>query len=737
MGGSASFDPSGATDLAVAASTFVACLYDRESGEYTTLPHVRVLSYRAAEGAQPAEARFEYVFDSSDPSGDSGYPADIADVFGIAAQSEYAVNEDSEIVIFETTADGDQFLVFDGFAETPQADLGGGNACSFTAAHVSKRLWDNVIEGATYRDADKPDDGDEVETDLPTVFNPWNPTLRECRPNCTPDDHDVNQGDDDAYPVFLEAGKLDNDPQTKWTLGKAIRYLVWNYNGDEEWVDNPITPDGTSLDTFLQAVSPKDGEEYMDPEDEDSFERSPILLQNVSASGKPWIEVMSGLLERYGFGLFVATDQDDETEEPRNRMIVYRKDGFDGAEPKDVWIPKEGSLLDGLPDANGLSLALDARPVANEWRVETGEVEYEASFILAPLFEIDGGDASNSNSLRAFDRGDPTFAGTNSRKYRWFGVDECGEGHCTKEIQDASDHTPFDFKEVFGEPTGDDGRPKRLFAHRWRPGLMQLATLDTAGKRREATLEISTDYDGPFPAVWDDAYSSTWRLLGTAGWKLLKDRLGIEITADNPNAWKLPKASGSTAGGSAGDVMKLVERFAIGDPNGAEDQRPPIFRLTCTIKSDTCIDALAEKRDSSPGEWKIRRCVEAKDRFRLRIISSTSALNTSKKDIIPPEQDDTDDAKAEAEALRDAHECPPLAGSFGVPWVSHAFGVGDLIGSIAGREIDLARNVGTEAGEGPRYPVIVAFEVACQMPQRTTFQITDRCAETPREYAGE
>ena len=114
------------------------------------------------------------------------------------------------------------------------------------------------------------------------------------------------------------------------------------------------------------------------------------------------------------------------------------------------------------------------------------------------------------------------------------------------------------------------------------------------------------------------------------------------------------------------------------------------------------------------------RPLEKADRPRLDAFNATGQNATAR--------DDTDKAKAHAEALRLAQEFPPIAGSFTVPWISHAVGVGDLISEISGRDVSLIANAGTPAGEGPRYPSVVGVSWDCQR-QSTTFRLSDRRSE--------
>src|SRR6185503_9322737 len=76
------------------------------------------------------------------------------------------------------------------------------------------------------------------------------------------------------------------------------------------------------------------------------------------------------------------------------------------------------------------------------------------------------------------------------------------------------------------------------YVNRYRPGKARLISKDDQGVARRANLAISRDYRGGAGRVWDG--TGTWDYCGSEGWSLLKDRLGIRITAENPNQWKVP-----------------------------------------------------------------------------------------------------------------------------------------------------------------------------------------------------
>jgi hypothetical protein len=247
MPGSATFTPY-SPPIGGAASVFVVKRYDSESGESTVLPNVKCLSIHYVEGAVPPTAQFEYVLDDTDPS--SPFPSRFEDLWPLHASGPYVIQPDDEIIVVEYPENDDPFMCFHGHAQIPQIDgAGGGQRVIFVASGVAVRLWDDVIQGASYRPSDDPEAGAFVETGLPAWFNPGG------KPNCSPDGHDIDDGTDKARPCFVWPDTDQGaNKQTKWTLGKFVRYLCWTFNADEEYLKNP--PPGAAW-TITSAPSPR------------------------------------------------------------------------------------------------------------------------------------------------------------------------------------------------------------------------------------------------------------------------------------------------------------------------------------------------------------------------------------------------------------------------------------------------------------------------------------------------
>jgi hypothetical protein len=707
------YDPT-SEELGQQASVFVTARYDRDSGKVSVLKNIRCESIHYVEGITPPSAQFSYVMDDNL----DGYPYLLEDIFPLESQVDGVVQLDDELLVYEYQGDT-RTLVFDGFAQVPQGDLGQGSQFTFTAVGVAIRLWDKPIRGAIIRQSNAPNSTaktDAVSTDLPVWFNP---TVKEVgRPNCIPDGYDINNGATNAYPIFFDptATWVDgsgNPLQTFWTLGKFIRYLFWTENPDETYLKNPVSPTGATIDDYLSTPKPKKGQQFMDLSRSSTYDLDPIIIRSFDVTGKTLPEAAEEQLSYYGYELFFNL-RDDGSGKPINEIIVFRKDGRDGNKPKELFYPEVGSnLSDGVPDFQGFALDRDSYNAANEIEVESGPLRYEISVILSPGFVINASDASDANTMRGFDLSLVENDPTRKKLYRYFVVDENGEGHW-----DGSSfvvNTPTSLDDVLGKPD-KDGNP--AYVKRSRPGVRDLITTSlTDGTPFKADLAISRDYNGPSPALWDG--SGTWRQLGDSGWKLDDDALGVWLTCDNPSVWTIPKQQSAIGTGDRIDVIT-----SLAAPSG--DSTKFYLCLTTVIEGDKRLSAVASKRKASPMKHAVRRLIDAREHFRKDTVDKSSNYSDAGTVLV---RDDTDKALALAESIRLASEMPPISGEILIPWITHSIGVGDLISRVSGRDVSLLCNAGSPQGEGPRYPCVIGFSLNCQMPQSTTLRLSDRRAE--------
>jgi len=307
--------------------------------------------------------------------------------------------------------------------------------------------------------------------------------------------------------------------------------------------------------------------------------------------------------------------------------------------------------------------------------------------------------------------------------YRWYIADECADGHWS--VEDAAwNTTPPDLAGVF--PPNSNGNA--TYVDRYRPGSRTLIAKDANGKPLKAILEIAADLTSTDPAIADVAEDTgTWHTV-PHGWQLLDDRLGIEVTIEDPESWttgnpKFPKIMGVTWLANPTDATNFT------------------LRLTTVIESDQQIPIVATKRVASPTEFARERTADGKDHFQYctLAVNSLNYVNGAQTDIngAGPDgtnplvmRDDTASATTHAEQLRSANEFPTLAGSVTIPFITDYYGIADRIQIIQGRGASLQINVGIDQGETPTYPWVTAFAWDFQGDrQQTVLQLSDRRAE--------
>lgn len=675
---------------------------------YTDLPNIRCVEIQSREGPEPGVALFRYVFDQN---ADTIYPRRVEEVLALSKAGPYIVRQDDRIVVLKDDIDGGSTVLFDGFAQAPQANLHEtGESVIFQCQGVAVREWDTPIEGAYYRDANDLTDGADILTGLPVRFNP------DGKPNCIPDGGNSGTAPKD-YPAFF-ADKLNPDVRTSWVLSKACRYLISHGNPDETYVKNPAF---TILDDLFSARTPKAGE-FLDLSDPSTYDEEEITCQDFDATGEPWPVAVTKLIAPHGFNIIfrLSTNTDGE---PTTKVDLVRRDGGDAIKPKSLLLQEPGDTL--APDKSNLgslTLSRDSTAIVNRFILDSEPTRYEADFVLAPGFTIDAGDVS---SIADYKSDSPNFAtGSNRNKYRRFIFDELGEGHW--DFTTAATVTTIpSLDSVLGATVVDPvtHSQTQLYVNRSRPAFRELVTTDAAGKALDAQLWISTDYAGTKPGVWDG--TGTWQKVASTTWELLKDRLGIRITAVNPDMWQpYTKPATGVALNNGGNV-RIVKSLASPDA-----MNPKFYlRLTCAIEGDQDLTALASKRAASSTRFSITRRHDARDRFRKRVVTTKSHFNTTNQAITPI--DDTDKAVAHVEALRLAHEAARFAGSPEIPRFTLAYRLGDKLDRVKGREISFETIIGREQQEGARYPTVVGITWSFDGQQQTTLHLEDRRAEPP------
>ncbi len=689
--------------------------YDGQSS-FRYMPNIRLCSLTQYEGANPTSARFRYILDDGDPN--LPFPTQFEDLFPLEASSPYKVNQDDRLVVVGMDDDGDQAILFDGFAQIPELSLTPETQkVAFVGLGVECRLWDSPAEAACYRDANKTDDGDPIVTALPVRFNPTDKDNRS-QPNCTLAGKDASvNSDGDAftarvkYPLFLDE-RINRNPTPLrfWSLGPAIRYLLGRNNPKETYVSNGDT---AALDAQLQALTLIKGI------DGQSYRQTDIVLRDYDVGNRPAIVAIADLCESNGFAFAfrIAT----KNRMPQTKLQFYRRDGLNSATPaKDLFLGVPGDIDPAMFNVGTLQLSRDVRKVVNSFQIETAPLRYEASFILAPGFKIAAGDESDANRKKYIEGNwDLTTTDDIKDAYRVYIFDECGDGHWDRYGKQWVT-TAGDLSSVLNvKPDGTPGGPDdAFFVKRYRPALTNLIRKTLGGEKVQCQLHVSRNYPNKIPSVWDG--TGDWQPID-GGFQLLDDRLGIRVSVENPEAWEIGKYTG-TKPQNSGNILKGVtaQSAPSTDPSNSYTGKFTL-RLTCVIEGDQCISATVDRRPTSPTKFAIVNRVDARDNFLKETITSSSAAGNG----AGVARDDTTQALAYATALQAVHETAPGSGSVTIPRFTDAYRVGDRIRSIYGRNCSLRSNAGSQTGELPQYPTITSIEYQFEGQQTTTLTLTE------------
>jgi hypothetical protein len=716
-------------------------LYDPENTDspFTWLPNIVLVAVDERTGPNPKTAYFEYMLDDNFAINNS-WPSRVDEIWPLDAAGPYVVGADDRIVAALRNADGTTTFLFDGFAQIPQCDVTPRTeSASFTAVGVEAREFDNVVNGRVMRNSDPTGivdtTGDsDVSTDLTCHFNPSDQSYSDdggYRPNKTPDGYDTVLDEDTdapAHAVFADAGIQGRDGPSPayWSIADALRYILATQNPVQKYTSYP---DPTTFDGLLQVVFNSDDAGVLTLGD---IQTDPLLIRDFDASNLRWPEVVAELLSYAGFLMRwdLGTGSDGL---PETMLRIYRADMMSETPVKQVYLDEIGnSLAEGSRNnATRIRLTRDTDDVLNAWQLETNQQQVEISLYLAPLYQPAAADTApvansstsgrNQFTLAALDTNNAPA--TTRRKYRWYGADELGDGFWNGTNDEWETKTPFDFSGVF-PPDEDDGSPN--YVVRYRPGLDKLASLDTLKRPLRTRLDIAFGIASSGPVLAADNPAIKWFNV-PGGWKLLPDRLGIQVTVQDPeDNWKfqgvgLKQINGISWWANPPDRMNGIES------NGY----PPTFRLTVVIEDDLRMPISAAKRVGSPTKFTRWRVADARDHFQYVTIDQSSAnfANQGGSGTDPVViRDDTVAADSHARALRSAHEMPPLAGEIVLPGLVAFYEIGDRINTIAGRNIQLFRNAAQNQDETPTFPVVVARSFSCRDGFYTRLHLTDRRA---------
>jgi hypothetical protein len=745
-------NPSGAPMVqAIAAAPVIVCRFNeeaagRDENPYTILPNVRCIRIDYREGPEPPVARFRYMMDDLLQASLS-WPSQFEQLWPIDAKGQYVVLTDDRLVVLTqmsaaSTADGQPsvFVMFDGFAQVPQVDISGGQqAVTFAAIGVAIRLWDTPLKDRWQRDAARTDVTDgtaDVPVQLPCRFNPADTSIGSLGGyigNCVPPGQVTEEGSN-KFPVFLDPlcalradPALGNFDTSFWMVSDALSYLVALYPSPKDDAGNPFVsyPSIKTIQSVLTALVPPSGRGTVNSSNAVSAD---IKIRDYDASNKAVPDAMAELLRYCGFVMVFVTETDAGNSTPTTKLRMVRRDGLSTQTPKLLYLAASGGggVLDlAANNATELHLARDGNDVVNQWTVETALKQVEITVSLAPGFEPSSTDQAPTFFLSNLTN--PSVPMTRRKKYRWWIADECGDGHWNADTEEWVKDQAIDFSVIF--PNDKDGNS--TYVDRYRPGSNVLISKDKDGRPLKSVLEYLGGTTSDDPAIWDAPPTPAIVIPHGHGWKMLEDQLGIELTMNNPDEWVI-KGDNQIAAVNAGQThIPVVTWMANPDP-----KTNFMLRLTTVVEADERIpyeDVTALGRVASPNLYDIERAIDGKDHFQYCTVSKGSLYYKTSggdgtNDYVA--RDDTKAALAHAQQLRSAHEFPTLAGSATIPYLTNYYQIGDRVKIVYGRNASLQINVGTDKGETPSYPWIVAYSWLMEGDrQATVLQFSDRRAE--------
>jgi hypothetical protein len=720
------------TAVAGQALPIAVCLYTPGAQQpYTIIPNVRCLRIDYREGPEPPAARFQYLMGNL-LAGALGWPAQFEQIWPLNTQGNYTVQVDDRLVVITSDPFGNPVVLFDGFAQIPQVDLAGAaQGVTFVAVGVAARLWDMPITGRTQRngdDATTTDGSEDVDIEAPARFNPADNSIGAIGGyigNATGDSYDTElAGDEGTFPVFIDPLLIERaaDQTAYWSTGGVLKYLMATQSFPVDAAQNEYVqfPTFSSIDLLVEAYAALNNGVL----NSSTASTSMVNIRDYDASNKSVPQVFADLLGYAGL-VMVYTCAIGSDNLPLTELKILRRDALSSSTPKALYLAQPGTTSTLQLSANNttaLHLARDTNNLVNQWDVETQLKQVEITVYLAPGFQPAGGDNSAANLPKWSNANLTNATSTQRRMYRWFIADECGDGHWNADSSSWVTDTPLDLSPVF--PNDKNGNP--TYCKRYRPGQRTLISKDAEGKPLKAVLEILKGVTSDDPALISTPNTGTWVTI-VDGWQLLDDRLGIEITIEDPNEW-------GTGAGKRLDSNATIRTIRTVDWLAAPSSDTNFtLRLTTVIDSDKQIDVQAPKRIASPTQFARQRTADGKDHFQYCSIAvgSVNYQNQGGDGTNPVIiRDDTKAATSHAVQLRTAHEFPVLAGSVTIPFLTDYYQIGDRIKIVQGRGASLQINVGADQGESPTYPWVTAFSWVLEHDrQETTLQLSDRRAE--------
>ena len=262
---------------------------------------------------------------------------------------------------------------------------------------------------------------------------------------------------------------------TFWQIGDVMSYLIATEPSPVDDAGNPyvIYPTLDQLQDLLACYAPPDDGLSNPGDDTETTSRSAITTPATRRSRTRWPRCCGTA----GFVMVFFTD----TANGRHRR---RRPSRSSARTRWRLRPRRyccstpmvhGSLDLASNNVASMHLARDLNTVVNQWTVETALKQVEITVYLAPLFQPSSGDAADRTPFFLSNAASATAA--ERRMYRWWGADECGDGHWNVDTAEWVTDKPIDLTPIF--PIDDTG--DYTYVDRYRPGSKTLISKDSTG----------------------------------------------------------------------------------------------------------------------------------------------------------------------------------------------------------------------------------------------------------------
>jgi hypothetical protein len=684
--------------------------YDAATGTFQPLGNVKPTEVQRHDGARHSIASFQYIMgNEAILAGDTTWFDDVLPLRRIGNPN--VVQDDERVVVASMGPDGNLVYMFDGFVTKPEANFSGNrHGIEFNAVGVEFRLMDEPLPDATYRDASDPfNPTKNVMTGLPLHFNPVHDYV--VMGNMTAPGYEANVGGL-KYPVFVEpkcrktisVGGSEVQAAQRWDLAGIVKYLLATGNPDQSYVKNE---DFKYIGQLMKVYKPKNGN-YYDPARPSTYTTAPIRIPTIDLATALLPDALERVLGANGFAMRfeIGTGPGGL---PETRIMFERINDPMGYLYTDVYLQQFGETIDPARSNVGSSrLAYDVSNIVNEIRVDTDVVDPECGLVTAPMFQPDPADIASNEAKDAFKHSSPTFK-QNKNKYRLFGIDEIGEGHLvltrgarrsdgSYPIGSATWSTdPFNFDDVLGR----DPVEGPYWVPRLRPADDTLWSKDEAGDYLKYELWISSDYAGPVPGVWDG--SGTWHKC-KGGFANHKERCGIWINVERPNAWRYSDSKRDTKPPLAGGEVRVMDWLASTNPETSQ-----FFALMflCKVRSDDHLGVYAGRRPVSPTSFTIARTIDQRTKYKPGLIHPSSKYAPAAAPT--PVGNELQEAIDFAIAKREMRQLGVFAGQWVIPRITFGYRIGQRVRRIVGRDMDLQTNSNANGAEAPVYPRIVGI----------------------------